>query len=62
MNTSVVYCFDENLANKLSATSKLLKQDIVNNKNCWVFIIDNNKLNFSELDKSKIIISNRLNF
>ncbi|MCK9319245.1 hypothetical protein [Methanoculleus sp.] len=57
-----VYCFDEDLANKLSLTLKLLKQEMMDGKNCWIFVGDNNKLQFNELDKSKIIISNRLNF
>lgn len=57
-----VYCFDENLANKLLINLKLFKQDIIDNKPCWIFINDNNKYQFNELDKTKIIISNRLNF
>jgi len=57
-----VYCFDKDLADKLSLTLKLLKQEVMDNKACWIFIVDNNKFNFDELDKSKIIISNRLNF
>ena len=61
MNTNFMYCFDKNLADELSMTSKLFKKDIVDNKECWIFIVDN-KINFSELDKSKVFISNRLNF
>jgi len=56
-----MYCFDKNLADELSMTSKLFKKDIVDGKECWIFIVDN-KINFSELDKSKVFISNRLNF
>lgn len=61
MNTNFAYCFDEILANKLLKTYKLLKQEVTNGEKCWIFIV-NDKLNFNELDKSKIIISNRLNF
>ncbi len=60
MSTIFAYCFDENLANELLKSCKLLKQEVINGNNCWIFVV-NNKLNFSELDKSKIIISNRLN-
>jgi len=60
--SNVVYCFDKNLADKLSTSSKLLKQEIVDGKECWIFIADNKNINFEELDKSKVIISNKLNF
>lgn len=60
--TNFVYCFDKILADKLSLTLKLLKKDIVDNKECWIFTADNNKLQFDELDKTKFIVSNRLNF
>lgn len=60
--TNFVYCFDKTLADELSVKLKLFKTDTVNEKPCWIFIGDNNKLQFNELDKSKVIISNRLNF
>lgn len=60
--TNFVYCFDKTLADELSTKLKLFKTDIIDGKPCWIFVVDNNKINFNELDKSKIIISNRLNF
>ena len=62
MNTNIAYCFDKSLAEKLLLTSKLLKKEVIDNKECWVFVVDNNILQFSELDKTKIVLSNRLNF
>lgn len=63
MSVNFVYCFDKETANKLSTTSKLYKEDIVDGKQCWIYVVDNNnKINFNELDKEKVIITNRLNF
>ena len=62
MNANIAYCFDKETADKLSLTYKLLKKEVIDGKDCWVFIVDNNELQFDELDKTKVYISNRLNF
>jgi len=58
-----LYCFDKQEKTKLQNSLKLFQETHIDNKQCWVFIIDNgSKFNFNEIDKSKCVISNRLNF
>lgn len=58
-----IYCFDEQEKTKLQKSLKLFQESNIGNKQCWIFIIDNgSKFNFSEVDKGKCIISNKLRF
>jgi hypothetical protein len=58
-----IYCFDEQEKTKLAKSLKLFKKSNVGGKPCWIFLIDkNNKFNFNEVDRSKCVISNRMNF
>lgn len=61
----LIYCMDREISERLKQDYKLLKQDVVSNKPCWVFIVDDiNSFNlkFSDVGSGKIIISNRLTF
>jgi len=58
-----IYCFDEQEKNKLQKEVKLFQESNIDNKQCWIFIIDtNNKFNFNQIDKSKCVVSNKLMF
>lgn len=58
-----IYCFDENEKNKLQKQLTLYKESNIDNKKCWIFIAKNiNKFDFSQIDRSKCIISDRLRF
>jgi len=59
-----IYCFDEQEKNKLQKqlNLKLYKESNIDNKQCWIFLIDNNKFNFKSIDKSKCIVSNKMTF
>jgi len=58
-----IYCFDEQEKNKLREKLSLYQELNISNKQCWVFIIDkDNKFNFSEIDKSKCFITNKMTF
>jgi hypothetical protein len=58
-----VYCFDLEEKNKLQQSLKLFKESNIDNKQCWIFFIDKEKkFNFSEIDKSKCVISDRMIF
>ncbi len=57
-----VYCFDENEKNKLQKSLRLFGESIINNKQCWIFLLDNNKINFTSIDRSKCFITNRMAF
>lgn len=57
-----IYCFDSQEKEKLQKQLKLFKESNIDNKQCWVFIIDNNKFNFESIDKSKCVVSNRMTF
>jgi hypothetical protein len=58
-----IYCFDEQEKIKLAKQLKLFQETQVGEKRCWVFIINKgSKFNFSEIDKSKCVVSDRINF
>ena len=58
-----IYCFDEQEKNKLQEQFKLHQEINIDNKKCWIFIAKNiNKFDFSQIDRSKCIISDRLRF
>jgi len=58
-----IYCFDEQEKHKLQKELKLFQESKIDNKQCWIFIIDtNNKFNFNQIDKSKCVVSNKLMF
>jgi hypothetical protein len=61
-----IYCFDEKEKNKLEKQLKLLQESCIDNKQCWIFIIDGlngiNKFSINNIDKSKCIVSDRLRF
>jgi len=60
---SFIYCFDEQEKHKLEKILKLFQESKIDNKQCWIFIIDtNNKFNFNQIDKSKCVVSNKLMF
>jgi len=60
---SFIYCFDEQEKYKLQEELKLFQESKIDNKQCWIFIIDtNNKFNFNQIDKSKCVVSNKLMF
>lgn len=58
-----IYCFDEVLKNELLKTGYKMIQN-PSNQDYWVFINKPEKLafNFSDVDKNKFKMSNRLNF
>ena len=58
-----IYCFDEELKNKLIQQNyKMINKP--NNQNYWVFINNKKKLDFdfTDVDTSKFKLSNKLNF
>lgn len=58
----LIYCIDENYKNELIQKGlQFLKQEIVDGKVVYLFA-QNNKLNFDELDKSKVFKSNLMRF
>lgn len=58
----LIYCIDEKYKDELiSKGLQFLKQEIVDGKVVYLFA-QNNKLNFSELDKSKVFQSNVMRF
>lgn len=58
-----IYCFDEQEKNKLQEQLILHQETNIDNKKCWIFIFKNmNKFDFSQIDRSKCIISDRLRF
>ncbi len=58
----LIYCIDENYKNKLIAKGlQFLSQENVGGKVVYLFA-HNNKLNFDELDKSKVFKSNIMRF
>ena len=58
-----IYCFDEQEKYKFQEELKLFQESKIDNKQCWIFIIDtNNKFNFNQIDKSKCVVSNKLMF
>lgn len=58
-----IYCFDKQEKDKLQKNLTLYKESNIDNKQCWIFIINNlNKFDFSEIDRSKCIISDRMRF
>ena len=58
-----IYCFDLEEKNKLLKQLKLYRESNIDNKQCWIFAIhQDNKFNFSEIDRSKCVISDRLRF
>ena len=58
-----IYCFDKQEKYKLQKELKLFQESKIDNKQCWIFIIDtNNKFNFNQIDKSKCVVSNKLMF
>ena len=60
--TKFMKVIDEEFANKcLLQGLKLLNKDKIDNKDIWVFVV-NKKLNFSKEEKTKFILTNRLNF
>ncbi len=57
-----IYCFDEQEKEKLQKQLNLFKESNIDNKKCWIFLMDNNKFNFENIDKSKCAVSNRMTF
>lgn len=58
----LIYCIDKNYKNELiSKELQFLKQEIVDGKVVYLFA-QNSKLNFDELDKSKVFKSNIMRF
>lgn len=59
--TSFIYCFTSEDRQELQQKGyKLIKEEIIGDKNAYVFLCDN-KLNFT-LDKNKFIVTNKINF
>lgn len=57
-----IYCFDEQEKEKLQKQLNLFKESNIDNKKCWIFLMDNNKFNFNSIDQSKCVVSKRMNF
>ena len=58
----LIYCIDEKYKDELIGKGlQFLKQEIVDGKVVYLFA-QNNKLNFNELDKSKVFKSNVMRF
>jgi len=61
-----IYCFDKQEKDKLQKQLKLFQESNINNKQCWIFIIDEvnqvNKFSINNIDKSKCVVSDRLRF
>jgi hypothetical protein len=57
-----IYCFDEQERDRLQNLFKLHQESNIDNKKCWIFIMDKNKINFDQIDKSKCYITNKLVF
>lgn len=59
-----LYCFDEEEKQKLQEKQlKVYQETNINNKKCWIFIVEqDNKFNFSEVDKGKCVVTNRMTF
>jgi len=58
----LIYCIDENYKDVLIQKGlQFIKQEIVDGKVVYLFA-QNNKLNFNELDKSKVFQSNVMRF
>ena len=58
----LIYCIDENYKEVLIKKGlQFIRQEIVDGKVVYLFA-QNNKLNFDELDKSKVFKSNTMRF
>jgi len=58
-----IYCFDLEEKNKLQKQLKLFRESNIDNKQCWIFTVQqNNKFNFNSIDKSKCLITNKMTF
>jgi len=58
-----IYCFDEDYKNELDKLGcKLIKTDCIDNKDCWIYENQPNIYKFNNLDKKKVLFSNKLNF
>lgn len=57
-----MYCFDNETKDKLIKKGfKFLKEAQMNGSKAYIFI-SNDKLNFDEIDRNKVLLSNKLNF
>lgn len=57
-----MYCFDNETKDKLIKKGfKFLKETQVSGSKAYIFI-SNDKLNFNEIDRNKVLLSNKLNF
>jgi hypothetical protein len=60
-----MYVIDKELAEKFKVEGyNLLQETNIGNTPTWVFSLNNNynKLNFENLDRKKILLTNKLNF
>ncbi len=56
-----IYCFDQQEKIKLEKQLNLYKESNIDNKKCWIFLLDG-KFNFNSIDQSKCVVSKRMNF
>jgi hypothetical protein len=58
-----IYCFDEKEMKKLNKRLILLRNTTLAEKNCWIFAVPkNSKFKYEKLDKTKCLVTNKLNF
>ena len=64
MENKFIYVLDETLANdyKLDKSFLFMHETIIKNEKAWVFNINNKKLNFENVDRHKILFTNKLMF
>lgn len=57
-----IYCVDEKYKNELIKKGlSFIKEEVIDGKTVYLFAI-NNKINFDELDKNKVFMSNMMRF
>lgn len=64
-NSKFIYCIDENLAHELKKYYLLIRVQEQPDKNIYIFenkVPTNNSFNFSTIDKSKYLFSDKLTF
>jgi hypothetical protein len=57
-----VYCFDEEEKMKLQKKFKIFKETQLGDKHCWVFLFNKDKFSLDDIDKSKCVVTERMNF
>jgi len=64
-NSKFIYCIDEKLAHELKKHFLLIRVQEQSDKNVYIFenkVSANNSFNFSNIDKSKYLFSDKLTF